>query len=237
MKKVAIVALMFVAVAFAGGRGYGGFVLTYTMPDLSALSAEFHAHGLPEIDDQMFTFGGGGWGGAGVMVGGWGFGGSRQFDGDSVSIDLSYSGGFFEPGYFINIWRGFGIWPAVGIGGTNVSMYLRPVLGDVNFGDILDNPARSSKINYGTFTVAPNISILIPIEFVALQIKGGYMWSPFQGEWSIEDGGNLRQGPQINPSGIYAQANILFGGGDDDGIIGRKKSNDAKNDDDEEQED
>lgn len=225
MKKVVLIMAMFAAVAFAGGHGYGGFVLTYTMPDLSALNNALQAHDtlFPTIDNQMFTFGGGGWGGAGVMVGGWGFGGSRRIDGDSVSIDLSYSGGFFEPGYFINIWRGFGIWPAIGIGGTNLSMNLRPVLGDVTFDSLLINPARSSRVNYGTFTVAPNISILIPIEFVALQLKGGYMWSPFQGEWSLEDGSNLRLAPEINPSGIYAQASILFGGGDDDGLIGGHK--------------
>jgi hypothetical protein len=57
------------------------------------------------------------------------------------------------------------------------------------------------------------LTILIPIEFIAIQIKGGYMWSPFDGEWELADGADLREAPEINPSGIYAQAGLLFGGG------------------------
>lgn len=215
MKKTVFAVLIFAAAAFAAkGRGYAGFVMSYMIPDLSALSTEFQAHGLPALDDQVFTYGGGAWGGKGVMIGGWGFGGGRKFENDSVSVNLTYAGGFFEPGYFIHIWKDFGIWPAVGIGGTNVSMKLRPVLGDVDFGDLLDNPARTSVVEYSTFTVAPSLSIIIPIKFVAIQIKGGYMWSPFQGEWSLEDGAQVRMGPDIQPSGLFANVGLLFGGSD-----------------------
>lgn len=215
MKKIVFTLLALVVVAFAAkGRGYAGFVMSYMMPDLSALSTEFEAHGLPSLDDQVFTYGGGAWGGKGVMVGGWGFGGSRMFENADVSVKLNYSGGFFEPGYFINIWKGFGVWPALGIGGTSVSMKLRPVLGDVDFGDLLDNPARTSEVDYSTFTLAPALSIIIPIKFVAIQIKGGYMWSPLHGEWSLEDGAQLRLGPDIQPSGIFVNAGLLFGGSD-----------------------
>lgn len=224
MKKAIILVLALSVIALAGGRGYGGFVLSYMMPDLTALSDEFDDHGLPEMGDYVITYGGGGWGGGGsgkshLMFGGWGFGGSRQFDSpesDSipVSVKMTYSGGFFDPGYFIHIWKGFGIVPSVGIGGTSVNLKLRPNLGDVDFGDLLDNPGRTSEVDYTTFTVAPSLSILIPIEFVAIQLRGGYMWSPFQGKWELADGANLRNAPEINPSGIYAQAGILFGGGD-----------------------
>jgi len=215
MKKVILAVMIISVAAFAAGRGYGGFVMSYMMPDLSELSDVFVDHGLPAIDENLFTYGGGGWGGTNVMVGGWGFGGGRQFDNDSISVKLQYGGGFFEPGYFINIFKGFGIMPSVGIGGTSVTMKLRPRLGDVEFDSLLVNPGRTSEVTYNTFTVAPSLTILIPIEFVALQIKGGYMFSPFQGEWELEDGANLTNAPEINPSGIYAQAGILFGGGGD----------------------
>ncbi|MEA3311262.1 MAG: hypothetical protein U9Q76_03475 [candidate division WOR-3 bacterium] len=212
-KAVLLVAILVVAAFAAKGRGYGGFVLSYMMPDLSALSTEFEAHGLPAVDDDIITYGGGGWGGTNLMVGGWGFGGARRFDSDSVSVRMTYGGGFFEPGYFINIWKGFGIMPMVGIGGTAVTLKLRPRLGDIDFGELLDTPGRTSEVSCGTFTVAPALAILIPIEFIAIQIKGGYMWSPFSGEWSLEDGTDLRFGPEINPSGIFASAGLLFGGG------------------------
>lgn len=216
MKKAIFLVLILAVAVFAQGRGYGGFVLSYMMPDFDALNQELSdVRGMARIDDDyVITYGGGGWGGGKhLMFGGWAFGGGRRFDGDSVSVKMTYGGGFFEPGYFINIYRGFGIMPMVGIGGTAVSLNLRPRLGDVDFGDLLDNPGRTSEVSYGTFTVAPALTILIPIEFIAIQIKGGYMWSPFPGSWELEDGADLRNAPEINPSGIYAQAGLLFGGG------------------------
>lgn len=214
MKKVMLTVVILAAVAFAGARGYGGFVLSYMMPDLTELSDRFDDQGLPELKDEVITYGGGGWGGTNLMVGGWGFGGSTRVDNEAVAVKLFYGGGFFEPGYFINIYRGFGVMPSVGIGGTTVSMELRPRLGDVDFDTLLVNPGRTSKVSYATFTVAPSLTILIPIEFMALQIKGGYMWSPFTGSWELEDGADLWNAPDIEPSGIYASVGLLFGGGD-----------------------
>lgn len=216
MKKAIFLVLILAVAVFAQGRGYGGFVLSYMMPDFDALNEELSdVQGMARIeDDYIITYGGGGWGGGKhLMFGGWVFGGSRKFDGDSVSVKMEYSGGFFEPGYFINIYKGFGVMPSVGIGGTGVNLKLRPKLGDVSFDSLLVNPGRTSEVDYTTFTVAPSFTILIPIEFIAIQLKGGYMWSPFGGEWSLEDGADLRNAPQINPSGIYAQAGLLFGGG------------------------
>jgi hypothetical protein len=215
MKRIVFLALVFAVAAFAEGRGYGGFVLSYMMPDLDALNEKLaDVPGMATLDDYIITYGAGGWGGGKhLMFGGWFFTGSHKLDGDAVSVKINHSGVFFEPGYFINIFRGFGVMPSVGIGGTSVDLKLRPRLGDVEFDTLLVNPGRTSEVNYTTFTVAPSFTILIPIEFVAIQLKGGYMYSPFQGSWELEDGADLRNAPQINPSGIYAQAGLLFGGG------------------------
>jgi len=215
MKKTVLVLMLVAVVAFAGGRGYGGFIVSYTMPDLSNLNSALTDYDPKlELESEFITYGGTGWGGDKLMLGGWGFGGSRKFDGDSISIRMSYGGGFFEPGYFINIWRGFGVKPGLGIGGTGISLELRPKLSDIEFDSLLANPARTSAIHYGAFTIAPSLSILIPIEFIAIEIKGGYMWSPFTGEWELEDKANLLDAPKINPSGVFASAGLLFGGGD-----------------------
>ncbi|TET22721.1 MAG: hypothetical protein E3J71_05045 [Candidatus Stahlbacteria bacterium] len=218
MKK-AVFLVLILAVAALGAKGYGGFVVSYMMPDFDALNEELSdVQGMARIeDDYIITYGGGGWGGGDhLMFGGWGFGGGRRFYGNTVSIKMTYGGGFFEPGYFINIWKGFGIMPMVGIGGTAVTLKLRPRLGDIDFGELLDNPGRTSEVSFRTFTLAPSLTILIPIEFIAIQIKGGYMWSPFHGGWELEDGADLRKAPEINPSGIFASAGLLFGfvGGD-----------------------
>lgn len=215
MKKAVFLVLVLAVAAFAWEGGYGGFMFSYMMPDLSALSAPFEANGLPAMDEPVLTYGGGAWGSpGGVLVGGWGFGGSRTLDGTDVKVKLSYGGGFFEAGYFINFWKGLGVAPVLGIGGTSIEMELRPMLGDVEFDSLLANPGRTSLLEYSTFTLAPNLVINIPIKFLALQLKGGYMWSPFQGKWKLGDGAQLWDGPEINPSGIFATACLMFGGSD-----------------------
>jgi hypothetical protein len=218
-KAVLLVAILVVAVfaekiAFrAEGRVDGGFILSYMMPDLSKLSSEFTAHGLPSIDDDIVTYGGGCWGGKkNLMFGGWGFGGARRFDSDSVSVRMTYGGGFFEPGYFIKIYKGFSIVPSLGLGMTRLRLEMREILGDVDFDSLLLDPSRTSKATYRTFTAAPALAINIPIEFVSIQVKGGYMWSPLSGKWRIEDGSDLRDTPEIDPSGVFASAGLMLGG-------------------------
>ena len=211
-KAVLLLMIIAVAVCLAEDRGFGGFVLSYTMPDFSDLSSEFTAHGLPAIDDEIITYGGGAWGGEkNVLMGVWGFCGGRDFYGDSGSVNMNFGGIFFEPGYFINIWRGFGIMPSAGLGMTRVRLKMREILTDVDFDELLDDPTRTSEAKYRTFTAAPALSVNIPIEFIVIQIKGGYMWSPIAGKWKMEDGSELRETPDINPSGIFASAGLLFG--------------------------
>jgi hypothetical protein len=214
-KALLLLMLVGVAVCFADDRGFGGFVLSYTMPDLSELSSEFSDHGLPAIDDEIITYGAGAWGGErNLMMGVWGFWGGKKFDSDRGSVDLNYGGVFLEPGYFINIFRGFGIMPSASLGMTRVRLRLREILSDVDFDSLLVDPARTSLVKYRTFTVAPALTILIPIEFIAIQIKGGYMWSPINGKWKVEDGSQILNSPEIDPSGLFASAGLLFGGSD-----------------------
>lgn len=212
MKKIALLLAFLAVVGLAQGRGYGGFVVSYMMPDLEGLNQRLSDQGLPEIDEQVLTFGGGGWGGSKVMVGGWGFGGTQKVENEDITVKVSYAGGFFDPGYFINIYKGFGIKPSLGIGGTSVTLDLRPVLGDIEFDSLLVDPGRTTRVTYASFSLAPTLSILVPIKFVALELKGGYIWSPAQGEWELDDGTQVRLGPQVSTSGPYASASILFGG-------------------------
>lgn len=218
MKKLVLVALVFAVVASAEeynfeaeGRGYGGFILSYMMPDFSQLSSEFTANGLPAIDEDIITYGGGLWGGEkNLMMGVWGFGGGRRFDSDSVTVTVNYGGIFFEPAYFIDIYKGFGLVPSVGLGMTRVCLEMREILSDVDFDDLLADPSRTSEATYRSFSAAPSIAINIPIEFISIQVKGGYMWSPFSGKWKMDDKSNLREAPGINPSGIFAGASLMF---------------------------
>ncbi|MBN2378707.1 hypothetical protein JXM67_02760 [candidate division WOR-3 bacterium] len=198
--------------AVSGEGGYAGFVLSYMMPDFTELNRHLETNGLSGFSDEIVTFGGGFWTGyKHILMGYWGFGRENRADGDTVSAKLEYTGFFFEPGYFLNIYKGFGFIPSVGIGATKVKLHLRELLSDVDFDDVLLDPTRTSLARFRTFSVAPALAINIPIEFLNIQIKGGYMWSPVQGKWKLKDRAELREAPDINTSGLFASVGLLLG--------------------------
>ena len=101
--------------------------------------------------------------------------------------------------------------PSLGLGMTRLRLEMREILGDVDFDSLLLDPSRISEATYRTFTAAPALTINIPIEFISIQIKGGYMWSPLSGKWRMEDGSDLRDAPEIDPSGVFASAGLMLG--------------------------
>ena|GEM_PF-1319075 len=213
-KAVFIVVLLSLAVGITADEiSFSGFVLSYMMPDLSDLSNDFSSAGLSTIDDEIVTFGYGSWGGfKNVVFGLWGYGREGKYDGPDASTRMFYSGIYAEPGYFLNIYKGFGVMPGVSIGASKIKLKLRESnLGDTDFDDLLAEPTRTSKVKYRTFTVAPTLTINIPIEFLILSLRGGYQWSPFQGNWKLKDGANLVNPPDINISGPFASVCLMFG--------------------------
>ncbi|MBD3286018.1 hypothetical protein GF359_05940, partial [candidate division WOR-3 bacterium] len=145
MKKVffALLTLGLMSGFAAEEVNFAGFVLSYMMPDLTALSDDFNDAGLSTIDDDIVTFGYGSWGGfKNVVFGLWGYGRKGKYDGLGTSTRMTYSGIFAEPGYFIDIYKGFGIMPGVSLGASKIKLKMREVLGDADFDDLLQEPTR-----------------------------------------------------------------------------------------------
>jgi membrane-associated protease RseP (regulator of RpoE activity) len=198
-------------VGSGGGAGYFGPGMTFF--DFDDLNSIFATHNLPEFEEQQFTFGGGGWGQAGrVRIGGYGIGGTQTISNDTLHIENAFGAGFFELGYSVVSENHLLITPLLGIGGGGISMKITPLLyNPISLDYVLSHPGGVAKVSKGGLMMYPGLSIDIPISFVGLSLKGGYMWSPLTGSWMMEDFGKIN-GPDLKLSGPFASLNVMFGG-------------------------
>ncbi len=210
LKAVAVITIL--STGLIAAEGYGGFSVSMMMPTVDSINAVFKAHNLPELSGQQFTLGGCGWGGDKIVLGGSGFGGMEVVENDSMQVQASYGGGFFEAGYVLPIASFLRVRPILGLGGTGYDLKLRPKLGDVSFDSLLAHPGRTSSISGAGFSVMGALGITIPIQFIALDFKGGYIFSPSKVNWELDDGSNLLMGPYFKADGVFVTVSILFGG-------------------------
>lgn len=195
------------------GRGAGYFGPGVTMFKFGELNTLFASRGFDTINNRQFTFGGGGWGQSGrVRLGGYGMGGGKTLVNDSVSVEVGYGVGFFEVGYSLINARHFMLTPLLGIGGGGLGMKIIARYPPASVDSLLSYPGGQSQISMGGLAMYPGLAIDIPISFVGLSLKGGYIWSPINSGWTHEGFGAIR-GPNINLNGPFASLGIMFGGG------------------------
>jgi hypothetical protein len=208
----AVTVIVILSTALVAAEGYGGFSMSIMMPKVDSINARLQAHNFPALSKNQFALGGGGWGGDKIVLGGSGFGGFETVENDSMQIEASYGGGFFEAGYVIPIVSFLRARPILGLGGTGYTMHFRPRLGDVSFDSLLVHPGRTSSIEGGGFALMGALGITIPIQFIGIDIKGGYIFSPSKVNWSFEDGSKLLMGPYFKPGGLFVTVSFVFGG-------------------------
>ncbi|MBS4016522.1 MAG: PDZ domain-containing protein [Candidatus Latescibacteria bacterium] len=195
------------------GRGAVYFGPGVTMFKYGELNALFANQGFDAINSRQFTFGGGGWGQTGrVRLGGHGMGGGQTLVNDSVSVEVGYGVGFFEIGYSLINAKHFIFTPMLGIGGGGLGMKIIARYPPASIDSLLSYPGGQSQVSMGGLAMYPGLAIDIPISFVGLSLKGGYIWSPISSGWIHEGFGAIR-GPDINLSGPFASFGIMFGGG------------------------
>lgn len=196
------------------GGGYGGFGVYLQMFDFSSINNFFKSHGIKELENNLYGWGGGGYGLTNrTLIGGFGMWMQGRTSSDSVSVETEFGMGAFEAGYDILDWGFFSFLGGVGLGGGSIEMTLKPILNDVTFDSLLNNPKRYAKIKFSTFTLSPFALILIspfnsPISFA---LKGGYTYG-IGGKWKLDDGSDLLSPPNFKLRGPYFSINIFFGG-------------------------
>ena len=197
------------------GRGAGYFGPGFTFFNYKELNTLLRNHNLDTIGKPQFEFGGGGWGQAKRMrIGGYGMGGAKTVSNESLDVEVGYGAGFFELGYSIICTKHFMLTPLIGIGGYGLSLKITPKYNrPTSLDGLLTSPWSIASASKGGFAMYPGLSIDIPISFFGLSLKGGYMWSPMSGPWTVENLGSIGNDPDPKPNGLFASAGIMLGGG------------------------
>lgn len=199
----------------ASGGGFGGFGPSLVFADFTGLNSAFEGSGITQkLDPMHWMFGGSGYAFIDrIVIGGMGWGGSQSVASNSLRARVSLSSGEFDMGYSVLSILHLVVTPMLGIGGGGYTVELERLAGSIpDFDSLLRDPGRTSSASFSSFTLNPQLMVTIPISFVGLQLRGGYLFSPAASEWELADGGALLSGPAVAKGAPYISLNIVFGG-------------------------
>lgn len=201
----------------AGGwGGYGLYGARFNFGELNrqlqAIAGDFTS-----CSDFQFMHGGGGLAQMGsVTIGGYGFGGEQSCRSAARQLLLKahYGGGFFEAGWLPVNLRHFKFGPGLGIGGAGFTLQAMPTTAaEIGFDSLLVKGDGSRwTITNGSVMLAPTLNVIVPVSWIGITLKAGYLWTPTDKEWHLEDGPSVVPAPRLGSSGIFASLQLLFGG-------------------------
>jgi len=190
-----------------------------TRPDLAGFNAAFAAESIPQSAATH-----GGWG----MELRWRMGGFlagpmflRTWDeaaNDSFQLRTDETGIFFNLGPSLQVLRSLTIVPMVGIGGLNHSFAVRQKTGAQEFGELFDQPPwPGSSITMspgmkltGLAALELNLSLSTGSGRYGLELRGGYMYSPFALQWHLSNGAEVMNAPEMHAGGPFASVGIVL---------------------------
>lgn len=221
---VVLVAVLVMSLLGKDDRGgFGGFSVGSIYIDNSEINDLIGNYGFDKFDDNFATFGGGGFGrvGSHFLIGGSGFGiPETSVENDSITATLSGGGGFFEMGYIVYQKKGYSFAPILGIGGSGLSISLKPKREDgVTFEDLLLNPKRGVDLDTGNLSM--KFSLMNMFMFNASEKDGeifnigaslqiGTIYHLSDDGWSA-DMAEISGGPERDKLNYFLELSIYFG--------------------------
>jgi hypothetical protein len=194
--------------------GFGCFGPTVGIVDFSGLDdALATGHVTQKLGSLQWGFGGAGFALIDrVVIGGSGWGGSQTVGSDSLRATVQIAGGEFDLGYQVFSIKHLLIAPVLGIGGGGYTVELQKLSeGPLTFGQLLENPGRTSTVSFSGLTLSPQLMVTVPISFVGVQLRGGYCYTPMDPQWALHGGGKLSSGPTIAKGMPFVTLNVVFG--------------------------
>lgn len=201
--------------------GFGGPKFAVTWFNMEELNSRFNENNIEEISIPQMSWGSGGSGViGGILLGGWSFGTEKIFEGDSVKIKMSYSGGYFQPGYILSFPKNPSIGIVLGIGSYSSTLDFTPLsLEKADFDTLFTDGGakRVSRVMTSGLSLAIGTQINLFLKkgffFIAPSVEGGYIFSPSKLSWKLWDGRDLSNSPEIKPTGPYLSFGLFFGAG------------------------
>jgi len=204
----------------SGGMGYS--ILGKSFINLGDLNSHLESRGYTAMSDNFFTVGGGG---HAIMGNRWIIGGEGfsllgdDVTGNNHKQSITIGCGFFNLGYVVYSIHDLIVYPMLGIGGGGMSFKISEDISSVTFDNILDDPERNTEITTSEFLLDLGGGISYLLSFgkdetdmggMFIGIRGGYMISPFRGDWMLDDI-EITGAPDMGIKGPYIR--IMIGGG------------------------
>lgn len=201
--------------------GRGWFSLGFISLDLAELNAALSSAGHPRFDDRFFTLGGGGFGDIGRwLIGGEGhalIGSDHATDDGAFKLSLGGGYGLFTVGYRLIAEEGFDLYPSIGLGGGGMELSIRGRSAPT-FGDVLENPARSSRLATGAFLLSAGVGgdyrrrLSNPDDEyeggLLIGAKVSYVFSPVTSDWKLDGFNDVAGGPELKIEGLHVRLTL-----------------------------
>jgi len=177
--------------------------------------------GYPEITSKPFVTAGAGYGVFSNFVLG-GEGGTIHagtFSKDNQVIELQGDFGFFSLGYVVLNKKGILIYPLLGIGSNDLTVYIHQKNQDAAFGTVTGEPFQATTLHYSTKMLKLSLAGLYTLQGnknekgsagLMIGLEAGYQMSYKTGVWNY-DNGQMTGGPDFSNNGFFIQ--LMIGGG------------------------
>ncbi len=211
---------------FGGG---GGFLPAWFIPNVDDINTKLGAFGTEKLSTSgFFATGGAGFAYIGfipnVRIGGLGMAGAMDATGikDGTEREVIYTNSFggFTVEYTVPFIRSIGVSVGAIIGGGNMNLQISRNKGTYDWNNIW-NEISDTSLNASSFTrtfkkdyftVAPTITIDIPIyRFLGVRVGAGYAFA-FGGDWKIDNDREIFNVPDtFNGNNLFIQTGVMFG--------------------------
>lgn len=208
----------------------GGVSPTFLFSNLDALNKEIKNFGVPELNNSMFLFGGGGYVYLmfieNIRIGGIGFGGSQSTDGNlfisgtNIQREVSYEFGFggFTVEYTLPFIKGVAVSVGGIIGGGSQVISIYENKGIYSWDNTWPNSGNnynsgvSTDIKNNFFTITPTLNLDLPLSrFAAVRVGAGYVLN-LSNDWKINNNQKIIGVPKdLTSNNFFIQTGIYFG--------------------------
>lgn len=220
--QIAVVLVAISAGSASAQDARGGFVGVGThSSDVSELNTRLAAAGYPEFSDNFLSFSGGfNWWTRKLV---WSIDGHGLFQpmesNATHDTRLTAAYGLLSVGVPIRPSRQSYVYPMISIGGGGgqLSMQARS---DVSFDELLANPGRTADVTNTSLLFGPRLGMhfFIPLGHnnaarrgMIIGLRGGYLFSAFETEWSeVDNLETVSGGPKLNLAGPHIM--VVIGG-------------------------
>lgn len=203
------------------GAGWGHAFLGYRTLDLEETNGRLGAAGFPELDDVFVTVGGGGFGTRGRFL--LGVEGFAMLSNEATTadgahrVDLSGGYGLLRAGYLVRSDRDLDLYPAVGVGGGALLLGLVE-RSSPTFGEVLEDPARSSRLSSTMLLLDLSVSANYRIRVQGREPEGGggpllgiqvgWTFAPGTSSWELDGLNDVAGGPDLDVAGGYVRVTV-----------------------------